>query len=536
MKKLMIKLTVLTLFAITLAGSAFASELTWISMPQKINFYSYDEETGLRSYDFNNEANGFAWLHLDKNLNVMTPLIEGYGQFIPINSEYTIASKDFGTTPERWDSAVINKNKNFVIPHGKYTDIQRFNDSLLIVEKDKKYGLIDIKENIIIPIEYDHIGGLDENLLSVSKNFKYGVMDKTGKTVIPCEYEKYFEKHSDIFLVYAPYDKSFAQIFDLNGKLLTKIDKFNSMSDIKNRGIFISFTSWGPDAKFLKADGTFFDLGPFASTHYINIVDDEYYVLTKNDTDERIVIDENYNVILSLKGGSIDYVGNGVFAHRSYEGKLIAYYDLNGTDATERFKGMTLSYLEENLFTAYQNNKVGVVDKDGNVVISFMDIKALSKVSDTLYLVQTTYGKIGFAEVNGSGMKVNDYKDGIVLSIGSTGAKVDGEAKECDAAPIIRNGRTMLPARFVAENLGAEVAWDAQAQTVTITGEIGSNVKIVLTIGSDKAQVGYYTETLDSPAFIENGRTYTPVRFVAEKLGANVIWDPDTQSVQIVKP
>ena len=38
---------------------------------------------------------------------------------------------------------------------------------------------------------------------------------------------------------------------------------------------------------------------------------------------------------------------------------------------------------------------------------------------------------------------------------------------------------------------------------------------------------------LDSPAFIENGRTYTPIKFVAENLGANVEWIQAEQKVVI---
>ncbi|HOL83542.1 MAG TPA: copper amine oxidase N-terminal domain-containing protein [Caldisericia bacterium] len=35
--------------------------------------------------------------------------------------------------------------------------------------------------------------------------------------------------------------------------------------------------------------------------------------------------------------------------------------------------------------------------------------------------------------------------------------------------PMIISGRTMLPVRFVAENLGCKVDWDQDTKTVTIT-------------------------------------------------------------------
>lgn len=43
------------------------------------------------------------------------------------------------------------------------------------------------------------------------------------------------------------------------------------------------------------------------------------------------------------------------------------------------------------------------------------------------------------------------------------------------------------------------------------------------------------TLPLDAPAFIEDGRTYLPVRFVAENLGATVTWNGNTQTVTITR-
>ena len=57
----------------------------------------------------------------------------------------------------------------------------------------------------------------------------------------------------------------------------------------------------------------------------------------------------------------------------------------------------------------------------------------------------------------------------IILTIGKKDAQVFGKAKSNDIAPKIVNNRTMLPARFVAENLGARVEWVEKEQKVIIT-------------------------------------------------------------------
>lgn len=118
----------------------------------------------------------------------------------------------------------------------------------------------------------------------------------------------------------------------------------------------------------------------------------------------------------------------------------------------------------------------------------------------------------------------------MILTIGDTAAEVNGEYVENDVAPIIRNERTMLPVRFVAEALGAEVAWDAEAQKATITKD---DTVIEIYINQPFAFVNNEAIELDSPAFIENSRTYLPLRFIVENLGAEVEWDAVSQKVII---
>ena len=118
----------------------------------------------------------------------------------------------------------------------------------------------------------------------------------------------------------------------------------------------------------------------------------------------------------------------------------------------------------------------------------------------------------------------------IKMTVGSSVAYVNGEETALDAAPVIRNNRTMLPVRFVAEKLGAFVTWDEATSTATILTE---EVEIKITINKAEAIVNGESVALDSPAFIENNRTYLPVRFVAEKLGATVTWDGATSTATI---
>ncbi|MFX4262772.1 stalk domain-containing protein [Pelotomaculum propionicicum] len=56
----------------------------------------------------------------------------------------------------------------------------------------------------------------------------------------------------------------------------------------------------------------------------------------------------------------------------------------------------------------------------------------------------------------------------VLMWIGSLNTMVNGEAKTTDVAPVIINGRTMLPVRFISENLGLDVEWKAETNSVII--------------------------------------------------------------------
>jgi hypothetical protein len=71
---------------------------------------------------------------------------------------------------------------------------------------------------------------------------------------------------------------------------------------------------------------------------------------------------------------------------------------------------------------------------------------------------------IGYAAPSGDSMTVS-------MVIGSTALDANGQTQTMDQAPVIRDGRTYLPARYVAEAFGDNVSWDAASQTVTVSRE-----------------------------------------------------------------
>ncbi len=118
----------------------------------------------------------------------------------------------------------------------------------------------------------------------------------------------------------------------------------------------------------------------------------------------------------------------------------------------------------------------------------------------------------------------------IILTIDSRIIVLNGKKVENDVAPMIRNNRTMMPIRFIAEALDADVTWDPQFRIVTISDDFRH---IVIHIDSDRAYLNGDLYELDSPAFISENRTYVPIRFVAEALDCEVEWSVDARTVTI---
>lgn len=81
--------------------------------------------------------------------------------------------------------------------------------------------------------------------------------------------------------------------------------------------------------------------------------------------------------------------------------------------------------------------------------------------------------------------------------------------------------RTMVPVRVISENLGADVAWDEAEQKVTVTT---TEHKVELFAGSSDMIVDGVKKQMDTQVVEKGGRTYLPVRYIAESIGCYVFW------------
>lgn len=171
--------------------------------------------------------------------------------------------------------------------------------------------------------------------------------------------------------------------------------------------------------------------------------------------------------------------------------------------------------------SGYQLDKMTVKDKNNSTV-------KLKKADDNEYTFTMPVGKVS---VDATFVQKDAADDSnaaeagktIKLQIGSRIVNVGNEAVIYDAAPVIRNDRTLVPIRIITEALGGKVDWNGATKEVTLSI---NDKEIKMTIGKMLEKYGV------APVIID-GRTFVPVRFVADELGAEVAWDEATKTVTI---
>ena len=107
----------------------------------------------------------------------------------------------------------------------------------------------------------------------------------------------------------------------------------------------------------------------------------------------------------------------------------------------------------------------------------------------------------------------------VVMTIGSKDVIVDNNIVAIDTAALIKNDRTFVPYRALAEAFGAKVEWNEKDRTVTTEMD---GKKVVMTIDKKEYKVNDKEMTMDVAPYIAKDRTLVPVRFVAEALGFKV--------------
>jgi uncharacterized secreted protein with C-terminal beta-propeller domain len=142
----------------------------------------------------------------------------------------------------------------------------------------------------------------------------------------------------------------------------------------------------------------------------------------------------------------------------------------------------------------------------------------------TLILLITSSGNVVNAETLEG--KINNA---MVLEINNPNSIINNQVKFVDSqnlavCPFVLENRTMVPLRFVSENLNATVNWDSEKKEVTITKDSGETAKFI--INEKEFMLNKTKLNSDAAPIIVNNRTFVPVRVISEQLfDKEVFWN-----------
>lgn len=137
----------------------------------------------------------------------------------------------------------------------------------------------------------------------------------------------------------------------------------------------------------------------------------------------------------------------------------------------------------------------------------------------SLFNVQTVFAEVQVVDI---------MNNSLMLYVDSPRAFVNNVEKpigidNSQTAPVLVNGRTLVPLRFIASNFGADVTFDDATREITITKD---QKTAKLTLGNNVMKVDSQSYTLDVAAEAPNGTTMLPLRAVAETLlNKHIFWD-----------
>jgi len=205
--------------------------------------------------------------------------------------------------------------------------------------------------------------------------------------------------------------------------------------------------------------------------------------------------------------------------------------------------GISAEETEKEIFNAFK-------DSDGIVLFRY-PLFDMGKLTFDTYPIPQSTANLTFETSKGETLNaqlkienknfIPEFKDTVFVSnyfyflelkliIGNKTFLINGENYQMDVAPFIEDSRTFVPVRFVSEALNSNVLWNGVKREVTIKGVN----TVVLKIGSKSYSINGKNYQMDVAPFIEDSRTFVPVRFVSEALNSNVLWNGVKREVTIL--
>ena len=338
-----------------------------------------------------------------------------------------------------------------------------YNGQVLRVQKQGKYGLINMDGTEILPCEYEEIKALQgvENAILLQKEGKYGIVNNEGKTLIEPNYveiQGLGKEASQGFIVKNQEEKY--GIIDISNKQVLET-KYDAISKI-HEGDYYVVTENGKQ-KVVKKDGTEILNGEYDEIvailknpeNGIIYKDNEKYGLMNLEGTK--IIAENYDDLKEAKTGTFIVKQKDNYGIIDQEGKTLVevkYKGINYNEKADIYITEDENYNNEILNGNYEIKLTGMVtnidDERGYIEIKqeegykYYNFKFEEQKEADIFKTNTLFvskkdGKYGFLDKDGNVVVDYIYDDATMQNTyGYAGIKKDGKWGVVD-----RNGKVI---------------------------------------------------------------------------------------------
>lgn len=289
-----------------------------------------------------------------------------------------------------YETKVINsKNEEILTEYEKIEAIQNidqnnniwYEENILKVKKDGKYGLIDLNGKIILPIEYSQITGLKgvENSIIIEKDGKIGLANDNGSIIIEPNYKEI---------------KNLGDTYKNGYITINEEGKYGLISTTKKQIL---------ESKYDEI-----------SQIYLK----EYYLVKENGKQKLIkssgetIIEDGFDEIKSITSNGVIYVKDNLYGEMSETGEIEI-----------QAKYQDLKQSTEGIYIAKQNEKYGIIDFVGNEKIPFNYAEITYDEKTNLYLAENEQYQTSIIDnefnikITGILSEINTEKDYIKMRI-----------------------------------------------------------------------------------------------------------------------
>ena len=362
-----------------------------------------------------------------------------------------------------------------------------YEKTVLQYQKDGKYGIINFEGKIIIKPIYEEIRNMPyrEGELIVKKQGKYGVVSINGGKLLDCKYDyitgdNYYSEEKkyelDGYIVGINNEDGKMQYGYINNKreqiLDVEFDKIYRMNDVKDDENIYLLAEKDGKIQLYKNNKLLLD-NNYQSINYSE--DSKLLILQK---DGRYgVTDLNGKQILSVDYEQIRIPGDYIIAIK--DGKQVIF-DLVGTQKENLAYTNILKTENENYnITVDKNDKYGVINKDGNILIG-NKYNYIQYLYDNYFIVGGETGKSGI--INDKGEEILPIKYEVIQKLDKNnivqamvGNVLELYSKEMNNIVSMENGKIEINDEYIKVYSNNQTTYVSNDGTLKTNFEIFNN-------------------------------------------------------------